>query len=104
MMDEGEVRRILVESLGKEGGEATLDRLLYAYQALRSLDRGELLKIAEGCEEMEVVKRRYRPWDDRDVVVILRLRGFEGKSDPTHISGDVDLDEPRALIRCRSCG
>jgi len=80
VMDEEGVRRILVECLGKEGGKATLDRLLYAYQALRGLDRGELLKIAEGCEEIEVVKKRYRPWDDRETVIILRLRSFEGKS------------------------
>jgi len=63
-MDEKEVRRILVECLGREGGGATLDRLLYAYQALRGLDRGELLKIAEECEEIEVVKRRYRSWNE----------------------------------------
>jgi len=44
---------------GRSG--ATLDRLLYAYQALRGLVRGELLKIAEECEEIEVVKKRYRP-------------------------------------------
>jgi len=71
----------LVECLEREGGEATLDRLPYAYQALRGLDREELLKIAEECEEIEVVKRRYRPWDDRDTVIILRLRGFEDKSE-----------------------
>lgn len=46
---------------GEEGGEATLDRLLYAYQALRGLSGKELLKIAEECEEVEVIKRRYRP-------------------------------------------
>jgi len=81
MRDRDEVRRILVECLGKEGGEATPDRLLYAYQALRGLDRGELLRVAEGCGEIEVVKRRYGPWDDRDTVIILRLRSFEDKSD-----------------------
>jgi len=52
------------------------------------------LKIAEGCEEVEVVRKRYRPWDDRETVIILRLRGFEGKSDDNHVGGDVDLDEP----------
>jgi len=62
------------------------------------------LKIAEEYEEVEVVKKRYKPWDDRDTVVILRLRGFEDKSDDNHVSGDVDLDEPQAFTRCRSCG
>jgi len=49
--------------VSREGREATLDRLLYAYQVLRGLNIGELLRIAEECEEIEVVKRRYRPWN-----------------------------------------
>jgi len=68
------------------------------------LDRGELLKIAEGCEDIEVVKKRYRPWDDRETVIILRLKGFEGKNDLIQMSGDADLDWPRAFISFRSCG
>jgi len=103
-MRDREVKRMLVECLEKEGGEATPDRLLYAYQALRGLDRGDLLKMAEECQEIEVVKRRYRPWDDEDATIILRLKGFEGKRDDARISEDVDLDGPRAFISCRSCG
>jgi len=34
------------------------------------------LRVVEECGEIEVVKRRYRLWDDRETVVILRLRGF----------------------------
>jgi len=52
------------------------------------------LRIAGECKEIEVIKGRYRPWDDRDAVMILRLRGFEGKSDSSRVSGDVDLGEP----------
>jgi len=59
---------------------------------LKGLDREELLKMAEGCEEIEVVKKRYRPWDDRETVIILRLRGFEDKSNNSRVSGDVDVD------------
>jgi len=40
MMDEEEVRRILVECLRREEGEAAPDKLIYAYQALRGLGRG----------------------------------------------------------------
>jgi len=59
-----------------------LDRLLYAYQALRGLDRKELLRIVEECREIEVIRRGYKPWDDGETVIILMLKGFEGKSDP----------------------
>jgi len=62
------------------------------------------LRVAEECEEIEVVKRRYRPRDDGETVVILRLRGFEGKSDSSRVSGGMDVDGQRAFIECRSCG
>jgi len=104
MRDRSEVESMLVECLGKEGGEATLDRLLYAYQALKGLDREELLKMAEGCEEIEAVKKRYRPWEDRETVIILRLKGFEGESDNGRVGRDVDVDRLRVFIKCRSCG
>jgi len=81
MRDRNEVKRILVERLGREGGEAILDRLLYAYQALRGLSGKELLKIAEECGGIEVIRKRYRPWDDGEVIIVLRLRGFESRSD-----------------------
>jgi len=61
-------------------------------QATIRLDGGKLLRVVEECGEIEVVKERYR------------LRGFEGEGDNGHVSGNVDVDGPRALIRCRSCG
>jgi len=40
------------------------------------------LRIVEECREIEVIRKRYRPWDDGEAVIILMLKGFEGKSDP----------------------
>jgi len=33
-----------------------------------------------------VIRKRYRPWDDGETVIILKLRGFEGKSDDNHVA------------------
>jgi len=63
------------------GGEAILDRLLYACRALKGLSRKELLRVAEECGGIEVIRKRYRPWDDGEVIIVLRLRGFESRSD-----------------------
>jgi len=62
MRDRDEVKRMPVECLGR--GESMLDKLLYAYQVLRGLDGGELLEMVEKCEEVEVIKRKYRPRGD----------------------------------------
>jgi len=62
------------------------------------------LRAAWECGEIEVVEKRYRPWEDRETVIILRLRGFEGESNDGHVNGDLDINGPRAFIRCRSCG
>jgi len=52
MMRDGEgVKRILVECLRK--GARRRWTGCYTHQALRGLNRGELLKVEEGCEEIE---------------------------------------------------
>jgi len=61
------------------------------------------LRIAEGRQEIELIGKRYRLWSDKRAIIILRLRGFEGKRDDTRISEDVGLDGSRAYIKCRSC-
>jgi len=102
--DGEELKRILVECLEKEEGEATQDGLLHAHQRLKGLSRRELSELAGEFEEIEVLRKRYRPWDERDVTIILRLKGFEGKSDPAHMSREVNVDRPLAFIRCEPCG
>jgi len=92
MRDRNEVESMLVERLGQ--GDPR--------QAVILLDKGKLLRIAEECQEMEVVKRRYGPWNEVDVTIILRLKGFEGESDPARMSRGVDLNGLLAHIRCRS--
>ncbi|MCX8187835.1 MAG: hypothetical protein N3F65_04410 [Nitrososphaeria archaeon] len=87
-MDEpstGELAKILVECLRREGGEATPDRLLYAYRSLQGLTRERLLEVAEGCGEIEVVHKKYRGLDERDAVTILRLRELGGGAPPANI-------------------
>jgi len=36
------------------------------------------LRVAEVHGEIEVVKRRYRPWNEGEVIIILRLKELQG--------------------------
>jgi len=45
------------------------------------------LKAARECvKNLEVIRKKYRPWNEGDVTIILRLEEFEGESDSIHMS------------------
>ena len=73
------VKEILVRALVEEEGSATAERLLYAYQELRSRFRsvGELLAFAEEhlSDEVEVEEHEYYPFrGDSEKAIYLKLR------------------------------
>lgn len=65
----------LVRALIKEGGQATLDRLLYAYIRLRQAGREKILEIARRSSEIIQVleEELYRYHPDPHRYVVLRL-------------------------------
>jgi len=100
------LKRILIECLKKEEGEAMPDRLLYAYQALKGLSKRGLLELAEGCDEIEVIRKRYYDWNDREVMIFLKLKGC-GKSEdiaPRGRRAEGGDGNPPRPIRCFRCG
>jgi len=82
MADEAEgVRRVIVEALRREGGEATADRLIYAYIGIRERFRnsGELIEFVKKnlADEVEVIEETLYPYrDDVERAIFLRLKGM----------------------------
>ena len=81
MADEAEVGRIIVEALRREGGEATADRLIYAYIGIRERfrDSRELIEFVKKdlADEVEVVEEVLYPYrDDVERAIFLRLKGM----------------------------
>ena len=77
-------KRAVIEALVREKGEATAERLLYAYRLLAERFRsvGELLAFAEEhlSDEVEVEEHEYYPFrGDSEKAIYLKLRkGLEG--------------------------
>jgi len=103
--DGNEVKKVLVGCLGKEGGEATPDGLLYAYQKAQGLSRRELLKLAEECDEIEVIRQRYYAWNDCEIMIFLKLKGC-GKGEAITPRGRraEEENDPQRPIKCSRCG
>jgi len=86
MVDDGVelAKRAVIEALVREKGEATAERLLYAYRLLAERFRsvGELLAFAEEhlSDEVEVEEHEYYPFrGDSEKAIYLKLRkGLEG--------------------------
>ena len=78
----GEVESVkvaIVEGLKKEEGEATAERMLYAYYKLKTRFRNvrELIEFVEEnlVDEVEVREHRLYPYrDDLGKVILLRLK------------------------------
>ena len=70
---ESELLKEIINALESEGGEATLDRLLYAYACLREAGREKVLEVAmkSGIEVLEETLYKYQPNLHR--YILLRL-------------------------------
>ncbi|MEM3921786.1 MAG: hypothetical protein QXG25_02750 [Nitrososphaerota archaeon] len=86
-----EYRRLIIECLVKEGGQATPDRLLCAYSCLKDLSKRQLMSIVEGMPEVEVVKVVYYPNVDQEII-FLRLKELPNQA----------RDAERGEERCNS--
>ena len=81
MAGEPEVGRIIVEALRREGGEATADRLIYAYIGIKERFRSsrELIEFVKEslADEVEVIEEILYPYrDDVERAIFLRLKGM----------------------------
>jgi len=84
MVDDGIelAKKAVIEALVREEGEATADRLLYAYRLLAERFRsvGELLAFAEEHLSDQVEEHEYYPFrGSSEKAIYLKLRkGLEG--------------------------
>jgi len=81
MAGEPEVGSVIVEALRREGGEATADRLIYAYIRIRERFRNsrELIEFVKEslADEVEVIEEILYPYrDDVERAIFLRLKGM----------------------------
>ena len=81
MSVEAEVGRVIVDALRREGGEATADRLIYAYIRIRERfrnSRGLIEFVKESlADEVEVIEEILYPYrDDVERAIFLRLKGM----------------------------
>jgi len=79
MADEAEVGSVIVDALRREGGEATADRLIYAYIKIKERFRnsGELIEFVKENlgDEVEVIEEILYPYrDDVERAILLRLK------------------------------
>jgi hypothetical protein len=58
-LEDNEILEELVKALQAEGGEATLDRLLYAYPKLKEMGRQKVLETAEKSGMIEVYEKTW---------------------------------------------
>ena len=77
--DAEEVKMAIVEALRKEEGEATAERMLYAYYKLKTRFRSvrELIEFVKEnlVDEVEVREHKHYPYrDDVGKVIYLRLK------------------------------
>jgi hypothetical protein len=59
VLEDHEILEELVKALQAEGGEATLDRLLYAYPRLKETGRQKVLETAEKSGMIEVFEKTW---------------------------------------------
>ena len=84
------VKATIIQALVKEEGEATAERMLYAYHRIKERFRnvGELLKFVEEnlAGEVEVRSFKHYPFrDDIETVILLRLKNPPKKGEATTI-------------------
>jgi len=84
------VKATIIQALIKEEGEATAERMLYAYHRIKERFRNvkELIKFIEEnlTDKVEVRSFKHYPFrDDVEPVVLLRLRNPPKKGEATTV-------------------
>jgi len=84
------VKATIIQALIKEEGEATAERMLYAYHSIKERFRSveELIEFVEENLAGKVEVRRFKHYpfrDDVETVVLLRLRNPPKKSEATTV-------------------
>jgi hypothetical protein len=75
-LEDNEILEELVKALQAEGGEATLDRLLYAYPRLKETGREKVLEAAEKSGMIEVFEKTWYVFQPNlHRYILLRLAG-----------------------------
>jgi len=100
-LEESELLKEIIDALESEGGEATLDRLLYAYACLREAGRERVLEVAmkSGIEVLEETLYKYQP--DLHRYTLLRLHRTDIQD---HVAKKPTVDAEPACRRCSGHG
>lgn len=75
-LEDREILEEVVEALKKEGGEATLERLVYAYRKLTQVGGEKILEVVRGSDVVEASEKTlYRNEPELHRYILLRLAG-----------------------------
>ena len=93
-MEDNEILEELVKALQAEGGEATLDRLLYAYPRLKETGREKVLEAAKKSGMIEVSEKTWYIFQPNlHKYILLRLSGEAAPPDLMAKNGQNILGE-----------
>ena len=93
-MEDNEILEELVKALQAEGGEATLDRLLYAYPRLKETGREKVLEAAKKSGMIEVSEKTWYIFQPNlHKYIMLRLAGEATPPDLMAKNGQSTLGE-----------
>jgi hypothetical protein len=95
-LEDNEILEELIEALEKEGREATIDRLLYAYPKLKEAGRQKVLEVAGKSGKIEVYEKTWYIFQPNlHRYILLRLAGEATPPDLMAKNGQSILGETR---------